>query len=93
MYVHDSPQSNGVVERLNQTLVESARSMLLGAGLPPFLWAEAFHHAAWLRARIPSRALPGCTTPIERATGHTTKNQRGTVYIFRNGGRSWRLFR
>src|SRR6267154_1689897 len=26
--VHDSPQSNGVVERLNQTLIESARSML-----------------------------------------------------------------
>jgi hypothetical protein len=67
--VHDSPQSNGIVERLNQTLVKSARSMLFGAGLPPFLWAEALHHASWLRARIPSRALPGCVTPIERATG------------------------
>ena len=78
--VHDSPQSNGVVEQLNQTLVESARSMLLGAGLPPFLWAEAFHHAAWLRARIPSRALPGCTTPIERATGR--KPNIGKVLVF-----------
>ncbi len=68
--VHDSPQSNGVVERLNQTLVESARSMLFAAKLPPFLWAEAIHHAAWIRARIPSNALPGCMTPIERATGH-----------------------
>jgi hypothetical protein len=67
--VHDSPQSNGVVERLNQTLVESAQSMLFSAGLPPFLWAEAIHHTAWIRARIPSRALPGCMTPIERATG------------------------
>ena len=67
--VHDSPQSNGVIERLNQTLVKSARSMLFRAGLPPFLWAEAFHHAAWLCARVPSWALPGCMTPIERATG------------------------
>ena len=67
--VHDSPQSNGVVEHLNQTLVESARTMLFATNLPPFLWAEAIHHAAWLRARIPSRALPGCMTPIERATG------------------------
>jgi len=52
--VHDSPQSNGVAERLNQTLIESARSMLFRAELPPFLWAKAIHHAAWLRARVPS---------------------------------------
>ena len=43
--------------------------MLFTANLPPFLWAEAIHHAAWLRAWIPSRALPGCITPNERATG------------------------
>jgi len=67
--VYDSPQSNGAVERLNQTLVESARTMLFAANLPPFLWAEAIHHTAWLHAWIPSRALPGCMTPIERATG------------------------
>jgi len=50
--VHDSPQSNGVVNLkwLNQTLIESVRFMLFGAELPPFLWAEAIHHAAWLRA-------------------------------------------
>jgi len=68
--VHDSPQSNSVVKRLNQTLVESTRSILFTAELPPFLWAEAIHHAAWIRAWIPSRALPGCMTPIERAIGH-----------------------
>ena len=66
--VHDSPQSNGVVERLNQTLVESACFMLFGANLPQFLWAEAIHHATWICARVPSRALPGCITPLEKAT-------------------------
>ena len=67
--IHDFLQSNGIVEQLNQTLVESARSMLFGAGLAPFLWAEVFHHAAWLRAQVPSWALPRCMTPIERVTG------------------------
>jgi len=74
--VHDSPQSNGVVERLNQTLVESARTMLFVANMPPFLWAEAIQHAAWLRAWIPSRALPGCITPIEQATGQKPNLKR-----------------
>ena len=67
--VHDSPQFNGVAKWLNQTLIESARSMLFSVGLPPFLWAEAIHHAAWLHAHIPSQALSSCITPIERATG------------------------
>nr|GFB53378.1 hypothetical protein [Tanacetum cinerariifolium] len=36
-----TPQQNGVVERRNKTLVESARTMLTFANLPSFLWAEA----------------------------------------------------
>ncbi|GKA25999.1 retrovirus-related pol polyprotein from transposon TNT 1-94 [Tanacetum coccineum] len=34
-------QQNGVVERMNRTLVEVARTMLTFANLPLFLWAEA----------------------------------------------------
>nr|GEU44314.1 retrovirus-related Pol polyprotein from transposon TNT 1-94 [Tanacetum cinerariifolium] len=36
-----TPQQNGVVERRNQTLVEAARTMLIYANIPLFLWAEA----------------------------------------------------
>ncbi|GJX12924.1 retrovirus-related pol polyprotein from transposon TNT 1-94 [Tanacetum coccineum] len=36
-----SPQQNGVVERRNHTLVEAARTMLIYAKAPLFLWAEA----------------------------------------------------
>ena len=78
--VHDSPQSNGVVERLNQTLIESARSMIFGANLPQYLWAEAVHHAAWIRARIPSKALPGSITPLEQATGRKPNLSRVLVF-------------
>ncbi|GKG47419.1 retrovirus-related pol polyprotein from transposon TNT 1-94, partial [Tanacetum coccineum] len=36
-----SPQQNGVVERRNRTLIEAARTMLVYAKAPLFLWAEA----------------------------------------------------
>ncbi|GJZ77183.1 retrovirus-related pol polyprotein from transposon TNT 1-94 [Tanacetum coccineum] len=36
-----SPQQNGVVERRNRTLIEVARTMLIYAKAPLFLWAEA----------------------------------------------------
>nr|GEZ37071.1 retrovirus-related Pol polyprotein from transposon TNT 1-94 [Tanacetum cinerariifolium] len=36
-----SPQQNGVVERRNRTLIEEARTMLIYAQAPLFLWAEA----------------------------------------------------
>nr|GEY76282.1 retrovirus-related Pol polyprotein from transposon TNT 1-94 [Tanacetum cinerariifolium] len=35
-----SPQQNGVVERRNHTLIEAARTMLIYAQAPLFLWAE-----------------------------------------------------
>nr|GFB52900.1 retrovirus-related Pol polyprotein from transposon TNT 1-94 [Tanacetum cinerariifolium] len=36
-----SPQQNGVVERRNHKLIEAARTMLIYAQAPLFLWAEA----------------------------------------------------
>jgi transposase InsO family protein len=62
--VHDSPQQNGVAERLNRTLVEHARAMLLAKDLPKFLWAKAINYATWLKNRLPSRTIPG-HTPYE----------------------------
>ncbi|GKE44717.1 retrovirus-related pol polyprotein from transposon TNT 1-94 [Tanacetum coccineum] len=35
-----SPQQNGVVERRNRTLIEAARTMLIYAKAPLFLWAK-----------------------------------------------------
>src|SRR6266511_192219 len=46
--VHDSPQSNGRVERANRTHVQNAQAMLIQAKLPSFLWAEAIRHSVWL---------------------------------------------
>ena len=48
-----TPQQNGKAERLNRTLMERGRAMLLGANLPPNLWAEAVATASVIRNRSP----------------------------------------
>ncbi|GKF89577.1 retrovirus-related pol polyprotein from transposon TNT 1-94, partial [Tanacetum coccineum] len=45
--VSRSPQQNGVVERQNCTLIEAARTMLIYAKAPLFLWAEAVATACY----------------------------------------------
>ena len=55
--VHDTPEENGVARRLNRTLLEHARAMLLMAQLPKNLWPETIHHAVWLKNRTSMRAL------------------------------------
>ena len=49
-----TPQQNGVVERMNRTLNERARSMRLHVGLPKTFWADAVSTAAYLINRGPS---------------------------------------
>ncbi|SJL02247.1 uncharacterized protein ARMOST_05573 [Armillaria ostoyae] len=62
--VHDTPEHNGVAERLNRTLLEKVRAMLHAAGLPNNLWGEALKHAIWLKNRTLSKAIGG-RTPYE----------------------------
>jgi hypothetical protein len=66
--VHDTPEENGVSERLNRTLMEKVRAMLWAAGLPRYLWGEALLHAAYLKNRTSTKALKG-HTPYEAING------------------------
>ncbi|GJW67084.1 retrovirus-related pol polyprotein from transposon TNT 1-94 [Tanacetum coccineum] len=50
-YVARSPQQNGVVERRNHTLIEAARTMLIYAKAPLFLWAEVVATACYTQNR------------------------------------------
>ncbi len=63
--VPHSPQQNGVAERMNRTLVESARSMITHARLPNMYWAEAISTAVYLRNRMPTTAIKENKTPYE----------------------------
>nr|GEV72824.1 retrovirus-related Pol polyprotein from transposon TNT 1-94 [Tanacetum cinerariifolium] len=46
-----SPQQNRVVKRINRTLVEAARTMLIFSHAPLFLWAEAIATACYTQNR------------------------------------------
>ena len=52
-----TPQQNGIAERMNRTLMESARSMMSHAHLPNRFWAEAVATASYLKNRSATTAL------------------------------------
>ena len=56
-----TPEQNGAAERLNRTLVEKTRAMLLDAKLPQSYWAKAIATANYLRNRSPFSAIDGMT--------------------------------
>ncbi|GJR41659.1 integrase, catalytic region, zinc finger, CCHC-type containing protein [Tanacetum coccineum] len=62
--VAHSPQQNGVVKRRNRMLIKAARTMLIYAKAPLFLWAEAVATACYTQNRSIIRILHG-KTPYE----------------------------
>jgi hypothetical protein len=54
-----TPQENGVLERMNMTIMEHARSMRLHAGLPLQFWVDVVDIIVYLINRGPSSSLDG----------------------------------
>lgn len=52
-----TPQHNGISERMNRTLVEIARCMLVELQLPENLWTESINAAIFVRSRCLSSAI------------------------------------
>ncbi|QRW09874.1 Retrovirus-related Pol polyprotein from transposon TNT 1-94 [Ceratobasidium sp. AG-Ba] len=65
-----SSQQNGIAERLNRTLLEHARAMMLESDAPKFLWSEAVAYACYLKNRVPTQ-VHGVfqSTPYEQFWG------------------------
>jgi hypothetical protein len=59
-----SLQQNGVVERRNQTVVATTRSMMKAKGLPGYFWSEGITTVVYLLNRSPTRSVEG-KTPYE----------------------------
>ena len=59
---------NGVSERMNRTIMEKARTMLLEARLPESFWAEAVNTAVYLHNQSPTRSLDNMS-PYEAWNG------------------------
>ena len=66
--VPGTPQQNGTAERMNRTLLEKARCLLISAGMKKSLWGEAVTTATYLINRSPSSVI-GFKTPQEMWTG------------------------
>ena len=49
----NNPAQNGLAERMNRTIVESARSMMFHSNLSVNFWAEAVNTAVYLKNRSP----------------------------------------
>lgn len=58
-----SPELNGVAERMNRTLVDKARTILIDSNLSKNLWGEAIYFSAYVTNRSPTASLQ--VTPSE----------------------------
>src|ERR1700722_4968143 len=73
-----TPEQNGVAERLNRTLAQLARGMILDAQLPTWMWAYAVEAACYIRNRTPIG--PKGMTPEEAYSGR--KPDIGHLRVF-----------
>ena len=55
-------EQNGVTERFNRTITETAKCLRLNAELPKIFWAEAVDMACYIINRSPRVALDGKVT-------------------------------
>ena len=63
-----NPQSNGVVERKNRTIMEAVKAMIHDQDLPIHLWEEAARTTVYVQNISPHRVL-GDKTPEEMFSG------------------------
>jgi transposase InsO family protein len=59
-----TPEQNGVSERLNLTIMDRVRTILIESRLPLSLWAEAVSYAVYTKNRSPTTSIKG-RTPYE----------------------------
>ena len=52
-----TPNQNAFAERVNRTIMESARALMFQAGAPKSLWAEAVSFAVYCRNRLPHKGI------------------------------------
>ncbi|CAI7851077.1 unnamed protein product [Closterium sp. NIES-53] len=64
-----TPQSNGVAERVNRTILETARALLIESGVVNSMWPHAVRHATVARNRVLTKVGNEWWVPLERWLG------------------------
>ncbi|CAI7777588.1 unnamed protein product [Closterium sp. NIES-54] len=64
-----TPQSNGVAERANRTIQETARALLIESGVGNSMWPHAVWHATVARNRVLTKVGNESWVPLERWLG------------------------
>ncbi|KAE8695414.1 General regulatory factor 9, MU isoform 1 [Hibiscus syriacus] len=80
--VANTPQQNGVAERMNKTLLERTRAMLRDADLEKSFWVEAVNTACCLVNQAPSTAIE-LKTPMEikEQDDRTEKQETTQIHV------------
>ena len=73
-----TPQHNPVAERMNRTIKDCARTMLIAADLPVSFWADAVQQAARLYNQLPHSSLN--TTPFEKLNGRPPSAKHWRIF-------------
>ncbi len=77
--VRFTPQQNGLAERMNRTLVDKTRCLLVNSKLPKSFWAEAVNTTCYLVNRSPSAAI-GFKTPKEVWSGRPVNYENLRIF-------------
>ncbi|CAI7840647.1 unnamed protein product [Closterium sp. NIES-54] len=64
-----TPQSNGVAERANRTILETARAVLIESGVGNSMWPHAVRHATVARNRVLTKVGNESWVPLDRWLG------------------------
>lgn len=80
-----NPKMNGVAERLNRTLVEKARSMLIAGEIDRRFWIETVNTVNYLKNRSPTAAYGKqfIAKHLQKFGLESTPKYR--IYVFQSG--------
>lgn len=81
-----TPEHNAIAERVNRTIVEAARSLLIQAELPLCLWPYALKHVVHVRNRVPHSTIKDTPHMVMTGNRPSLKNVKVfgcTAYVLR----------
>jgi hypothetical protein len=73
------PQSNGLAERINLTITDKVRCMLIDANLTPKLWPYAAHYVVPIYNNLPHSALDNHKRPSD---AYRDSSDFSKLYVF-----------